>query len=213
MPPEGPLAKFGANWVGLDAVTCRDAPHFDLPGLHDVTMTPRKYRFHGNLKPPFRLKDGQTLEAVEQAATALADSLGPATCDGLKLAQLGRFPALTPFGPLDRLQRVAAACERDLDGFRGPTGEAQIAQRCKAGLTARQEALLTAWGYRYVFDEFRFHLALSVRLRQDGGQGWTTVLQGHLPDLPAHFTLDQMAHCGERRDGRFELIHLYTLTG
>lgn len=213
VPPEGPLADFGATWLGWDVLEGRDVPQFDLPGLGDITMTPRKYGFHGTLKPPFRLKDGQSFEDLEKAVHALARALEPATCDGLELTPLGHFLALTPFGPLEGLQRVAEACVRDLDIFRAPAGEAELARRRKAGLSARQEAHLAQWGYPYVFDEFRFHLTLSSRLPEDALQDWTPILQDHLPELPAPFAVDHIALCGEREDGRFELIHRYPLAG
>ena len=213
VPPDGPLADFGAKWLGWDVVTGREAPQFDVPGLHDITMTPRKYGFHGTLKPPFRLKEGQTPEALEATVSDVAAALAPAVCDGLKLTQLGRFLALTPFETLEGLQRVAEACVRDLDGFRALAGEAELARRRKAELSPRQEALLVKWGYPYVFEEFRFHLTLSGRLPDEALDGWTETLQGHLPELPTPFVIDQIALCGERQDGRFELIHRYTLTG
>lgn len=213
VPPDGPLAEFGAKWLGWDVVTGREAVQFDVPGLHDIAMTPRKYGFHGTLKPPFRLNEGQTFVALEAAVSDLAAALSPAICDGLKLTQLGRFLALTPFGTLDSLQRIAEACVRDLDGFRAPAGEAELARHRKAGLSTRQEALLTQWGYPYVFEEFRFHLTLSGRVPEEDMRVWTGTLQKHLPVLPAPFVVDQIALCGERQDGRFEQIHRYTLTG
>lgn len=213
VPPDGPLSEFGAKWLGWDVVTGREVPGFDVPGLHDITMTPRKYGFHGTLKPPFRLKEGQTLEALEAAVSDLAAALSPAVCGELTLTQLGQFLALTPFGPLDGLQRIAEACVRDLDGFRAPASEAELARRRKAGLSTRQEALLAEWGYPYVFEEFRFHLTLSGGLPESGASDWKDALQGHLPNLPMPFVVDQIALCGERQDGRFELIHRYTLTG
>ena len=213
VPPDGPLADFGAKWLGWDVVTGREAVQFDVPGLHDITMTPRKYGFHGTLKPPFKLKDCRTFDALERAVSNVAGALSPAVCDGLKLTQLGRFLVLTPFGPLDSLQRIAEACVRDLDGFRAPAGEAELARRRKAGLSTRQETLLAQWGYPYVFEEFRFHMTLSGRLPEEDVRGWTDTLQSQLPDLPAPFVVDQIALCGERQDGRFELIHRYTLTG
>ena len=213
VPPDGPLAEFGASWLGWDVVTGQEVPQFDLPGLQDITKTPRKYGFHGTLKPPFRLKEGQTLEALQEAAETMAERLAPARCDGLQLAALGRFLALTPFGPLDGLQCIAEACVRDLDGFRAPADEAELARRRKARLSARQEALLAQWGYPYVFEEFRFHLTLSGRLPEDAMPRWIEAVHAKLPDVPVPFVTDQIALCGERADGRFELIHRYTLTG
>ena len=37
-------------------------------------------------------------------------------------------------------------------------------QHGKSGLTDRQEALLTQWGYPYVMEEFRFHITLTGAL-------------------------------------------------
>lgn len=213
VPPEGPLAEFGASWLGWDVVQGLEVAQPALPGLHDITMTPRKYGFHGTLKPPFRLKEGQTLAELTAATADLAGTLAPARCAGLRLAQLGRFLALAPEGPLEGLERVAGACVRALDGFRAPAGPAELARRRAAGLSPRQEALLARWGYPYVLEEFRFHLTLSGALPEEVLPHWVQVLGQRLPALPAPFVLDQIALCGERADGRFELLHRYPLMG
>ena len=213
VPPTGPLADFGAAWLGWDSLTGREVPQFDIPGLHEITTAPRKYGFHGTLKPPFRLTDGQTLGALENTAAALAQTLAPAVCDGLTLTRLGRFLALTPHGDVTGLQRVAGACVRELDVFRIPPTEAELAKRRKARLSARQDAYLSQWGYPYVFEEFRFHLTLTGKLPNHEVQLWMDQCLAHLPALPAPFILDQIALCGERPDGRFDLIHRYALTG
>ena len=213
VPSEGPLADFGAAWLGWDVARGREGRQLDLPGLRDITMTPRKYGFHGTLKPPFHLIDTRTVEDLEKAASDLAASLAPATCDCLELKTLGRFLALTPFGDTEALQRIAEACVRELDGFRAPALEPDLARRRAAGLSARQEALLVQWGYPYVMEEFRFHLTLSGDLPQAEIPAWVERAQRYLPDLPAPFVLDQIALCGEREDGRFEMLHRYTLAG
>lgn len=213
VPPKGPLATFGAAWLGWDIVSGCEVPQIDMPGLDDITMTPRKYGFHGTLKPPFKLNTGRTVDDLAQTASKLAASLQPAVCGGLKLTPIGRFLALTPHGNLDALQNVAEICVQELDGFRAPAGEAELARRRQSGLSTRQEALLTQWGYPYVFEEFRFHLTLSGRLSEDALPFWSDALTEHLPDLPEPFVVDQIALCGEREDGRFELLHHYTLAG
>ena len=207
------MADFGARWLGWDVVRGAAADQPDVPGLDATTMTPRKYGFHGTLKPPFRLAEGKTQSALEEAAAALAASLKPATCEGLALTSLGRFLALTPEGDTSGLERIASSCVRELDAFRAPASEAELARRRQAGLSARQEALLTDWGYPYVMEEFRFHLTLSGRLETADIAPWTETVTQHLPALPTPFVIDQVALCGERDDGRFELIHRYTLTG
>ena len=213
VPPAGPLADFGASWLGWDVVHGRQTPQLDLPDLRDITMTPRKYGFHGTLKPPFRLNEARTIAELEQATSDLAASLAPAICEGLDLKTLGGFLALIPQGGTGAVQRVAQACVCDLDEFRAPAEEPELARRRKAGLSARQEALLVQWGYPYVMEEFRFHLTLSGRLPPAEIPLWVERAQRHLPDLPAPFVLDQIALCGEREDGRFEMLHRYTLAG
>ncbi|KQI73666.1 phosphonate metabolism protein [Loktanella sp. 5RATIMAR09] len=213
VPPAGPLAGFGASWLGWDVVHGQPARQPDLPDLHDITMTPRKYGFHGTLKPPFKLRDGRTVAALEKAVAELAASLAPAICDGLALTTLGRFLALTPYGDTEALQRVATACVSALDGFRAPASDTELARRRKSGLTARQDALLAQWGYPYVMEEFRFHLTLSGQLPEPEITAWSDTVRKVLPALPAPFILDQIALCGEREDGHFEMLHRYTLAG
>jgi putative phosphonate metabolism protein len=213
VPPAGPLADFGASWLGWDVVNGQASRQPDLPDLRDITMTPRKYGFHGTLKPPFRLKDGRTVADLEKAVAELAASLAPAVCDGLALTTLGRFLALTPHGDTETLQRVAAACVSALDDFRAPASNAELARRRASGLTARQDALLVQWGYPYVMEEFRFHLTLSGQLPEAELTTWSDTVRKSLPALPAPFILDQIALCGEREDGHFEMLHRYTLAG
>lgn len=213
VPPDGPLSAFGAEWLGWDVLRGRDVPQFDIPGLEEITRTPRKYGFHGTLKPPFRLAQGTTFDQLQTAVAHMAAGLAPARCDGLDLTALGRFLALTPQGEARDLRRVAEACVRDLDPFRAPATEAELARRRKAGLSERQEALLLQWGYPYVMAEFRFHMTLSRRLPDAAIADWSEAARRHLPAVPSPFVMDQIALCGAREDGRFELIHRYTLAG
>uniref|UniRef100_UPI0035C82E0F DUF1045 domain-containing protein n=1 Tax=Pseudooctadecabacter sp. TaxID=1966338 RepID=UPI0035C82E0F len=143
----------------------------------------------------------------------LAARCSPAQSGGLTLTTLGGFLALTPTGDLTALERVASACVRDLDPFRAPASPDELARRRSAGLTTRQEALMMEWGYPYVMEEFRFHLTLSGRLAQADRTAWMKTAQTHLPPLGNRYDLGSIALCGERPDGRFELIQRYTLTG
>ena len=212
IPPAGPLADFGAAWLGWDVVQGRAARQPGLPGLDDITMTPRKYGFHGTLKPPFRLADGYTAGDLQSAVAKLAESLTPASCDSLQLTSMGGFLALTPQGDTSGLQRVARACVQALDAFRAPASEAETARRRQAGLSARQDALLQQWGYPYVADEFRFHLTLSGKLTEDAQDKLMRALKAHLPSLPAPFAISSIALVGEQDDGFFTMIHRYALT-
>ena len=213
LPPAGALADFGARWLGWDVRRGAAAVQLDLPGLRDATEAPRKYGFHGTLKPPFRLAEGQDFDALRDAVAALAATLASARCGGLALVPLGRFLALVPEGDAEGIGRVAAACVRDLDGFRAPPSDAELARRRAAQLSPRQEAHLSRWGYPYVMEDFRFHLTLTGRLPRADIGAWTDTLRQHLPPLPAPFVLDRIALVGERTEGGFALIEDHALTG
>ena len=55
--PDTALAEFGADWLGWDSATGlkRQQRAFEGADIGAITKQPRKYGFHGTLKPPFRL--------------------------------------------------------------------------------------------------------------------------------------------------------------
>lgn len=215
-PEPGPLADFGASWLGWDAARGAEAVHPQVEGLSvaDLTATPRKYGFHGTVKPPFRLAEGKSVEQLDEAAEALCARLAPVTLKGLQMSRLGSFLALTPMGDTAALAQLAGDVVQDLDSFRAPLTEAEIAKRNPAKLSAAQRALLERWGYPYVLDEFRFHLTLTGRL----GKEVVDTVQDTLaplvaPLLPKPFEINSLCLFGEAEDGRFHKLHRYTLSG
>ena len=65
------------------------------------------------------------------------------------------------------LDRLAADCVTRLDRFRAPLTAADRARR-RASLTSdRLRENLEAWGYPYVFDDFRFHMTLTGALPEE----------------------------------------------
>ncbi|MFD1508034.1 DUF1045 domain-containing protein [Lacimonas salitolerans] len=213
LPGQAALAGFGAAWLGWDVQAAQPVPQPEVPDLESITATPAKYGFHGTLKPPFRLADGQDQAALEQAAADLAATIAPAQADGLELTRLGGFLALVPVGDTAGIARVAAACVEGLDRFRAPATLDELARRRKSGLSPEQDALLTRWGYPYVMEQFRFHLTLTGPLPKGQADHWLATAQAHLPPLPPPFVMDAVALVGERADGRFELIQNYALSG
>lgn len=181
-----PLHEIAARWLGWDPETGAAYPAAPAAGLEAgriaaLTADPRKYGFHGTLKPPFSLAEGcdegQLIMALEQFAAArrpLRFALTPAA--------LGSFLALRPEKPAAELDALAADCVRDFDRFRAPASEQELARRRAAGLTERQEQYLRAWGYPYVLDEFRMHFTLTGRIEDEGER--QAVLQ-HLTELTA----------------------------
>jgi hypothetical protein len=185
--PGEKLAAFGAEWLGRDAETGIDMPQPPLPEIARLTAEPRRYGFHGTLKPPFALAQGCSEGELLEAVAALASDIDAFELPRLHLAAIGRFLALIPTvapiphsrergnpppswipafagvtdkGNDDPLNALAARCVMELDSFRRPATEAELERR-RRGLTARQEALLQRWGYPYVLEEFRFHLTLT----------------------------------------------------
>ncbi len=215
-PEPGALADFAAAWLGWDPVLGAEVAPPDLSGLTlpvaQITETPRKYGFHGTLKPPFRLTG--PLEALITDLEAFGRTHAPVVLDGLRLNQIGRFLALTPTGDLTPLERLAGDVVSALDAHRAPASEAELARRRAAGLTPRQEALLAEWGYPYVMEEFKFHLTLSGKLTDDEAAATKAALAPVIaPLLPTPFVIRDLCLFGEAEDGRFHLIHRYTLSG
>lgn len=166
-PDESPLSEFAARWLGRDTLGRWVPPlrlGFDPAAWEAMTDAPRRYGFHATLKAPFRLADSASLEAVEQAAEALARTLAPLSLS-LTVDALGSFLALRPVDASDALTALAGRCVEALDRFRAPLTAAEIAKR-GPNLSPRQQDYLERWGYPYVFDDFRLHLTLTGALAE-----------------------------------------------
>ncbi|MBY6049252.1 DUF1045 domain-containing protein [Vannielia litorea] len=215
-PPKGPLADFGADWLGWDAETGRDVVQTVVPGLDIAALTqaPRRYGFHGTVKPPFRLVESKDREGLEAALCEVCATTAPVSLDGLRLAALGRFLALVPVGDTRPLSDLAARVVTELDGFRAPPGAAELDRRRQGGLTARQDSLLLRWGYPYVLDEFRFHLTLTGALDALTACRAEVALGSALSQLGlSPFQIRSLCLVGEGDDGRFRLIRRVPLGG
>lgn len=224
-PPSGSgLVGFGSAWLGWDAETgCPVAqPALPLPRpLAEITRTPRRYGFHATLKAPFRLAGDTTAVALDRALTRFAANTPPATAPGLAPSTRLGFLALMPTGPAPApaLDALAAACTRDLDPFRAPPGAAELARRHPHRLTASQQDNLTRWGYPYAFDDFRFHLTLSDRLRPGEAEPLTQAVAAlAAPHLDTVLHVDGICLFGDPgpdsgSKGGFRLLRRYPLTG
>ena len=215
-PGPGPLADFCAGWLGWDVLNGTPAHQVavdNLPLAKDtITETPRKYGFHGTIKPPFRLAPEQTEGDLIASLESFCAHTTVVTLDGLELAQLGRFLALIPVGDGGALNTLAAEVVRRFDKFRAPMTQAELARRRARPLNPRQEELLQQWGYPYVMEEFRFHLTLTSKLPKTRASATREALLPHLtPLLPTPFTLESLSLVGEGPDGRFRVIKRYPL--
>lgn len=217
-PEAGALAEFGASWLGWDAEEGQDVEHPDIGIAREqvarITATPRKYGLHGTIKPPFRLAEGCDEAGLRAALGAYCAERAPVELAGLGLASLGSFLALKCEGDQGGLAALAFDTVRNLEPFRAPLSETELARRRQADLTSRQEELLEAWGYPYVDDEFRFHVTLSGPLRL-GELARLQKLLGKAiePLLPRPFVLRELCLFGEDMQGRFHLIERFPLMG
>lgn len=165
--PGDPLTDAAAAWLGRDPVTGASLSQPDLPDIRAITDDPRGYGFHATLKPPMRLAAGRSWHAFMDAVRALAARLSPFELPTLSVQDLHGFLALRETVPCPPLQALADACVGNLDAFRAPPSEAELARRRRSPLTPEQDAMLVRWGYPYVFGTWFFHMTLTRRLTAD----------------------------------------------
>lgn len=212
--PAGALAKAGAAWLGWDVAQGQAAIHPTFEGVDVAALaqTPRKYGFHGTLKPPMVLADGMDAAALQDRLRGFCTQHAPVTLDGLAITRMGRFFALTPIGDVAALRDLAGNIVTGFDTFRAPPSEAELARRRAARLSPAQEAHLVKWGYPYVLDQFRFHMTLTGRAKHTDGVA--EALEAHFsPVLPAPFVVDHLTLAGQRADGMFQEIARVPLSG
>lgn len=209
------LAQFGASWLGWDSFQGRGIAYRDVAGLsvQNITERPRKYGFHATLKPPFRLIDGATEDALAGHLEAFASTAKPVTLTGLELRMLGSFFALCPIGDAPDLTALATRVVQEFDDFRAPPNKAELAKRRAQRLSPGQEAMLKRWGYPYVLDEFRFHMTLTGRVDRAERTVVEGILQGLTADLPlSPHVIDSVTLLGEASDRHFHQIERFALS-
>jgi putative phosphonate metabolism protein len=167
------LAVAANQWLGWNPETGQARPlplssGIDPERLVEITADPRRYGFHGTLKPPMALIDDVSEREFVDAVGRFAATQRAVVVSGLKLAELSDFIALVPAAPSTELEDLAYQCVIEFDEFRRPADEAELARRRAAGLSPRQDELLRRWGYPYVLEQWRFHLTLTGRLPDPG---------------------------------------------
>jgi putative phosphonate metabolism protein len=166
--PGSDLAAFGVRWTG-SSDDGKSVPAPDIPGISpsrfaELTVGPRRYGFHGTLKPPFVLNPGATPANLIAAAQIVARGLAPIVIPPLEIQVIGKFIALTPSSSSAELEKLAAQCVRAFEAYRNPLSEEQVATYRANKLTVHQDSMLEHWGYPYVMEEFRFHISLTERI-------------------------------------------------
>jgi len=187
--PQGPLWRFGSSVLGYDAASRAEVafPEHGAFGRAQIaawTAEPRRYGFHATLKPPFGLADGVSRDELMQAASVFVREHGGVRIGRLEIVAIGPFLALVPAAPVADLDTFAGNCVRVFDRFRAPLTSEERARRLQVGLTPRQIRHLDAWGYPYVFEDFRFHLTLSGPLHETDREQFADALRELYAPVP-----------------------------
>lgn len=167
-PVASRLRTLAEQWLGRSAAGHAVEPATPLghsrSSIDAITVDARRYGFHGTLKAPFRLARGTTLDELDSAVARFAARRRLVAVPQLTLTRMDGFFALVPGAPAPHLHALANDVVVRFDRFRAPMSDAERERRDVAGLTGRQRELLTAHGYPYVLDEFRFHCTLTDRI-------------------------------------------------
>jgi putative phosphonate metabolism protein len=162
--PEDPLTRLSSAWLGREPITNAPVPQPDVNGIAEITADPRSYGFHATLKPPMRLATGTNWTGFLTAVQSLAARITPFNLPPLAVSDLRGFLALRETIPCTALEALADACVEQLDSFRDPPSDDELARRRKAKLSPEQDDMLLRWGYPYVFRTWFFHMTLTRRL-------------------------------------------------
>ncbi|HEX6143992.1 MAG TPA: DUF1045 domain-containing protein [Geminicoccaceae bacterium] len=168
--PEGSaLEAFGRSWIGRDHVTGAPVAPPRIAGLsptrqREVAAFPRHYGFHATLKAPFELAPDRGRDELLTALAGFAATRRRFVAPPVEVQALSGFIAFKLSAPSEDMAALAADCVTTFEPFRAPPRASEIERRRAAGLSARQDRYLLAWGYPYVFEEFDFHMTLTGRL-------------------------------------------------
>lgn len=202
----GPLWTRAAEWLGRDpatgAVFDADVTGISRERLAAVTVSARRYGFHGTIKAPMALPDGISRTELEKALAAFGLHHEQISIGRLKLTLLEGFLALVPERQSETLTRFAGECVAQFDRFRRPMTAAEREKRIHGGLSAYQIGLLDHYGYPYVMDQFLFHMTLSDRLEPADREPITRAAEAWFaPFLGREFVLDRLALFHEAAPG------------
>ncbi|MFK7854978.1 MAG: DUF1045 domain-containing protein [Granulosicoccus sp.] len=205
------LASFGEACLGRSAKRVRDADASSTFSDNErwlaLTEKPAHYGFHATLKAPFELREGFSEEQLIQSAKNFALNESAIELKTLAPRQLSHFLALTLDEQTQTLSAFAQRCVEDFDAFRQPLSEADRQRRLQQSLSERQIELLDRHGYPYVAEQFRFHMTLSGKLRDQDSDfvEWVSSTYHRLVENPP--LLDRIA-LFTQADRQSPFVHL-----
>ncbi len=176
---DDPLWTAGCNWLGWDSETAQARQRPPIHGLAEASRRASRYGFHATIKAPMPLQgnlDKLIAKLEQQLADTPAFFLPP-----LQLVQEEGFVALRLSQPCPELHALADACVRNLEPWRRPYTDEEIAARSQKLKLPRHREYLELWGYPFVFEEFVFHMTLSD---QQPDTRLLTIAKEYFGDIP-----------------------------
>lgn len=203
----GALWDRASVWLGRDPLS---GQFYDgvlagiaRPDLLNLTQSANRYGFHATIKPPMALAADQTPDTLRAALTDFARAHKPVPLGRLQLGFMDDFLALVQVETSPNLLDLAAHVVEDFEPFRAPLSLREHAARASGNLSPRQLELLGAYGYPYVFDQFRFHMTLTDRLAPaDQAEIMAAAESWFAPALAEDFVLDRLVLYHESQRGR-----------
>jgi putative phosphonate metabolism protein len=217
--PDEALHAMASAWLGRDAISGADLARPDVAALADLdlealTADPRHYGFHATLKAPFSLADGtEEADLIDGFLDFAATS--PAFSADIAVQGLSAFIAFRLTAPSPDMQALHEASVRAFEPFRAPLGEADLARRRKANLSPVQDERLVAYGYPYIFEDFRFHMTLTGAVRDETLRGRiVAALADHFAPVSGLHRFDRLSlFRQETRDADFRVLAQALLAG
>ncbi|ESZ05476.1 DUF1045 domain-containing protein [Mesorhizobium sp. M0923] len=212
---EHPLTVAASSWLGRDAFRADAADDARPEADALLTSEPRRYGFHATLKAPFRLREGTSVEDLEEALSRFAASRYPCPIGALKIDLLGGFFALVPVSPTPALRGFAAQIVDEFDCFRAPMNTPELQRRLLSPLDEIETAHLVQWGYPYVLDRFQFHITLTDRIPEEDRARTRKRLEAIFEDyLSEDYRIDRLSlFVQERNGGDFVVRSQFTVDG
>lgn len=218
-PADAPLTIAAASFLGRDAFGRAVEPRDPLTELEalDVdalTADPRGYGFHATLKAPFELAAGCSEPQLAQALESLGQTAAPFT-GSIAVATIGPFVAFRLTEPSAAMQALHEACVRQFEPFRAPLSDFDLARRRRPGLTPTQDQRLVAFGYPYIFEDFRFHMTLTGPVQDDDTrEAIIRALSGRFAPYVGVHRFDSLAVFKQpTREAPFHVLATAPLTG
>ena len=208
LPESSEFQTKAAHWLGWDVDNGQEVAS-KVPA--HWTHAAKKYGFHATMKAPFRLSNDSNVEALKSDVARCAAQHRAFSLGWLDIRSLGGFLAFMPQDQPESLSALAADLVKELDCHRDPLSEEEMSRRRAAKLTESQDLLLQKYGYPYVLEEFKFHMTLTGNIEQIN-EAAELAKEYFANELKDEIFVREVALCGERLDGQFEVIERFSLS-